>query len=126
MVGYHADIEKITLRNEYFREVLFTGPHSQLVVMAIKPGDEIGTEIHHGNDQFFRIEAGKGKAVLAGKEFPLEDGMVVVVPAGVQHNIINTSANEMLKLYTIYSPPQHPDGTVHKTKAEADAHEHHH
>ena len=126
MNGYHADIEKITLRNEYFREVLFTGPHSQLVVMAIKPGDEIGTEIHNGNDQFFRIEAGKGKAVLAGKEFQLEDGMVVVVPAGVQHNIINTSANEMLKLYTIYSPPQHPDGTVHKTKAEADAHEHHH
>ena len=126
MNGYHADIEKITLRNEYFREVLFTGPHSQLVVMAIKPGDEIGTEIHNGNDQFFRIEAGKGKAVLAGKEFQLEDGMVVVVPAGVQHNIINTSANEMLKLYTIYSPPQHLDGTVHKTKAEADAHEHHH
>ena len=126
MAGYHADIEKITLRNEYFREVLFTGPHSQLVVMAIKPGDEIGAETHDSNDQFFRIEAGKGKAVLAGKEYPLEDGMVVVVPAGVQHNIINTSANEMLKLYTIYSPPQHPDGTVHKTKAEADAHEHHH
>lgn len=126
MHGYHADIEKITLRNEYFREVLFTGPHSQLVVMAIKPGDEIGKESHNDNDQFFRIEAGKGKAVLAGKEFPLEDGMVVVVPAGVQHNIINTSANEMLKLYTIYSPPQHPDGTVHKTKAEADAHERHH
>lgn len=126
MHGYHADIEKITLRNEYFREVLFTGPHSQLVVMAIKPGDEIGKESHNGNDQFFRIEAGKGKAVLAGKEYPLEDGMVVVVPAGVQHNIINTSANEMLKLYTIYSPPQHPEGTVHKTKADADAHEHHH
>ena len=126
MHGYHADIEKITLRNEYFREVLFTGPHSQLVVMAIKPGDEIGKESHNDNDQFFRIEAGKGKAVLAGKEFPLEDGMVVVVPAGVQHNIINTSTNEMLKLYTIYSPPQHPDGTVHKTKAEADAHERHH
>ena len=126
MAGYHGDIEKITLRNEYFREVLFTGPHSQLVVMAIKPGDEIGQETHNGNDQFFRIEAGKGKAVLAGKEFPLEDGMVVVVPAGVQHNIINTSANEMLKLYTIYSPPQHPEGTVHKTKTEADAHEHHH
>ena len=126
MHGYHADIEKITLRNEYFREVLFTGPHSQLVIMAIKPGDEIGKESHNDNDQFFRIEAGKGKAVLAGKEFPLEDGMVVVVPAGVQHNIINTSTNEMLKLYTIYSPPQHPDGTVHKTKAEADAHEHHH
>jgi mannose-6-phosphate isomerase-like protein (cupin superfamily) len=126
MAGYHADIEKITLRNEYFREVLFTGPYSQLVVMAIKPGDEIGAETHDSNDQFFRIEAGKGKAVLAGKEYPLEDGMVVVVPAGVQHNIINTSANEMLKLYTIYSPAQHPDGTVHKTKAEADAHEHHH
>lgn len=126
MHGYHADIEKITLRNEYFREVLFTGPHSQLVVMAIKPGDEIGKESHNDNDQFFRIEAGKGKAVLAGKEYPLEDGMVVVVPAGVQHNIINTSTNEMLKLYTIYSPPQHPDGTVHKTKAEADAHERHH
>jgi len=126
MAGYHADIEKKTLKNEYFRHVLFTGPHSQLVVMALKAGEEIGVETHNGNDQFFRIEAGTGKAVLAGKEYPLENGMVVVVPAGTEHNIINTSKTESLKLYTIYSPAQHPDGTIHKTKAEADESEHHH
>ncbi|HEY4692762.1 MAG TPA: cupin domain-containing protein [Bellilinea sp.] len=126
MKGYHADIEKETLENEYFRKVLHTGPHSQLVVMTLKPGEEIGVETHSTNDQFFRIEAGTGKAVMAGEDFPLKDGMVVVVPAGTEHNIINTSKTESLKLYTIYSPAQHPDGTIHKTKAEADAHEHHH
>jgi len=126
MTGYHADIEKLTLKNEYFRHVLFTGPHSQLVVMALRPGEEIGLETHNGNDQFFRIEAGMGKAVLAGKEYKLDSGSVVVVPAGTEHNIVNTSTTEWLKLYTIYSPAQHPDGTIHKTKAEANAAEHHH
>lgn len=126
MAGYHADIEKLTLGNDYFRHVLYTGPHSQLVVMALRPGEEIGLETHNGNDQFFRIEAGKGKAVLAGKEYVLDSGSVVVVPAGTEHNIVNTSKTEWLKLYTIYSPAQHPDGTIHKTKAEAAAHEHHH
>ena len=126
MKGYHADIEKETLENEYFRKVLHTGHHSQLVVMTLKPGEEIGVETHSTNDQFFRIEAGTGKAVMAWEDYLLKDGMVVVVPAGTEHNIINTSKTESLKLYTIYSPAQHPDGTVHKTKAEADAHEHHH
>jgi mannose-6-phosphate isomerase-like protein (cupin superfamily) len=126
MTGYHADIEKKTLENEYFRKVLFTGPHSQLVLMTLKPEEEIGMETHAANDQFFRIEAGKGKAVMAGKEYPLNDGMSLVVPAGTKHNIINTSKTESLKLYTIYSPAHHPDGTVHKTKAEAEADEHKH
>jgi len=126
MTGFHTNIEKKTLENEYFRQVLYTAPYSQLVVMALKAGEEIGVETHFTNDQFFRIEAGTGKAVLAGVEYPLDSGSVVVVPAGTEHNIINTSLTESLKLYTIYSPAQHPDGTIHKTKAEADEHEHHH
>src|SRR3972149_7885383 len=124
MKGFHTDIEKDTVENEFFRKVLFTGPRSQLVVMALKPGEDIGVETHDANDQFIRIEAGKGKAVMAGKEYPLKDGISVVVPAGTEHNIINTSKTETLNLYTVYSPAQHPDGTIHKTKAEADAHEH--
>jgi mannose-6-phosphate isomerase-like protein (cupin superfamily) len=94
--------------------------------MALQPGEEIGMEVHHDIDQFLRIEAGTGKAVLDGKEYSLEDGSAVVVPAGVEHNFINTSKDQPLKLYTIYTPPEHPDGTVHATKAEADAAEHHH
>ncbi|HWR66504.1 MAG TPA: cupin domain-containing protein [Bellilinea sp.] len=123
MKGFHTDIEKDTVENEYFRKVLFTGPNSQLVVMALKPGEDIGMETHDKNDQFIRIEAGKGKAVMAGKEYPLKDGISVVVPAGTEHNIINTSKTESLKLYTVYSPAHHPDGTIHKTKAEAEAEE---
>lgn len=128
MAGYHTDIEKKSLENEYFREVLFTGPLSQLVVMALKPGENIGLETHSGTDQFFRVEAGEGKAVLDGEEYKLQVGSAIVIPAGTEHNVINTSSTEALKLYTIYSPPQHPDGTIHKTKAEAEAydHEHHH
>ena len=128
MAGYHTDIEKKSLENEYFREVLFTGPHSQLVVMALKPGEDIGRETHPDTDQFIRVEAGQGKAVLDGQEYRLEDGSAVVIPAGTEHNIINTSGTEALKLYTIYTPPEHPDGTIHKTKAEAEAYEreHHH
>lgn len=125
MSGYHTDIERKTVENEYFREVLFTGPHSQLVVMALNPGEEIGQETHPGTDQFIRVESGTGKAILDGQEYALADGSAIVVPAGVEHNVINTSSTESLKLYTVYTPPEHPDGTVHKTKAEADAHEHH-
>jgi len=128
MAGYHTDIEKKSLDNSYFREVLFTGPNSQLVVMALKPGEDIGMETHDDTDQFIRVEAGTGKAVLDGKEFTLQDGSAVVIPAGAEHNIINTSSTEPLKLYTIYTPPEHPDGTIHKTKAEAEEYErdHHH
>lgn len=126
MAGYHTDIEKKSLENEFFREVLFTGPNSQLVVMALKPGEEIGVETHGDVDQFIRVESGQGKAVLDGDEFMLEDGSAVVIPAGTEHNVLNTSSTETLKLYTIYTPPEHPDGTIHKTKAEAEAYEHEH
>jgi mannose-6-phosphate isomerase-like protein (cupin superfamily) len=128
MSGYHTDIEKKSLENDFFREVLFTGPHSQLVVMSLKPGEDIGQETHAGTDQFIRVEAGTGKAVLDGQEYELADGSALVIPAGTKHNVINTSSTEPLKLYTLYTPPEHPDGTVHKTKAEADAYEreHHH
>jgi mannose-6-phosphate isomerase-like protein (cupin superfamily) len=123
MEGYVANIEKKSLENKYFREVLFTGPHSQLVVMSIAPGEDIGMETHNNVDQFIRIEAGIGRAVLNGKEYNLEDGSTVVVPAGTEHNIINSSKSEPLKLYTIYSPPNHPHGTINKDKAEALAYE---
>lgn len=128
MAGYVDNIEKKSLENKYFREVLFTGPHSQLVVMSIAPGDDIGMETHKDVDQFFRVEAGIGRAILNGKEHDLEDGSAVVIPAGMEHNIINRSKSEPLKVYTIYSPPNHPDGTIHKDKAEALANEkeHHH
>ena len=126
MSGYFTDIEKKTLENNYFREVLFTGPFSQLVVMALQAGEEIGTETHYDVDQFIRVEAGHGKAILDGEEIELADGTAVVIPAGTEHNVVNISTTEALKLYTIYTPAEHPDGTVHKTKAEADAAEHHH
>jgi mannose-6-phosphate isomerase-like protein (cupin superfamily) len=126
--GYVINIEEKSLDNDLFREVLFTAPHVQLVVMAIAPGEDIGLETHDDVDQFIRVEAGRGKALLNGKEHDLEDGTAVVIPAGTEHNIINTSQDEPLKLYTLYSPPEHPDGTVHKDKAEALAYEkeHHH
>jgi mannose-6-phosphate isomerase-like protein (cupin superfamily) len=128
MSGYLINIEKKSLENKYFREVLFTAPHSQLVVMSIGPGEEIGLETHDDRDQFIRVEAGTGKAVLNGEENDLADGSAVVIPAGTEHNIINSSQVDALKLYTIYSPPEHPDGTIHKNKAEAEAYEkeHHH
>lgn len=121
MAGYHVDIEKKTEKNDYFREVLFTGPHSQLVVMSLNVGEDIGLETHADTDQFIRIEEGKGKAILDGEEFELEDGSAIVIPAGTQHNVINTSSKEAMKLYTVYTPPEHADGTIHKTKAEAEA-----
>ena len=121
MTGYAGSIEKATLNNNYFRHVLFTAKHSQLVVMCLLPGEDIGNEVHHDTDQFFRIEAGDAKFVLNDKEEHLtSDGDAVIVPAGTYHNVINASSTKKLKLYTIYSPPQHPDGTIHKTKAEAE------
>lgn len=118
MTGYVGNIEEKTLANSFFREVLFTAPHSQLVVMCLQPGEDIGSEVHQNVDQFFRFESGEGKVVLNGEESIVKDGFAVIVPAGTEHNVINTSASE-LKLYTIYSPAQHPDKTIHKTKAEA-------
>jgi mannose-6-phosphate isomerase-like protein (cupin superfamily) len=125
MTGYVGPIEKTTLNNRYFRQVLFTGKHSQLVVMCLQPNEEIGNEVHSNVDQFFRIEEGDAKFVFNGKEeYLVHDGDAVVVPAGTYHNVINVSSTALLKLYTIYSPSEHPDGTMHKTKAEAEAAEH--
>lgn len=125
MTGYVGKIEDLTLQNSFFRHVLFTAPHSQLVLMSLKPGEEIGMEVHPNVDQFFRFEKGQGKVVLNGEESAVSDGFAVVVPAGTEHNVINTSQADELKLYTIYSPPNHPDGTIHKTKEEAQAAEKH-
>ena len=126
MSGYVTDIEQKALENRCFREVLFTGPHVQLVVMSLEPGEDIGLETHDDVDQFIRIEAGLGTAILDGVEHPLVDGSAVVIPAGTRHNIVNSSRVEPLKLYTLYSPPEHPPGTVHKTQAEAVEYEKHH
>ena len=121
MTGYVGPIESQTLKNSYFRQVLFTGEHCQLVVMCLKGGEEIGNEVHAGTDQFFRIEEGEAKFVFNGtEEHVVHDGEAVVVPAGTYHNVINTSKTKALKLYTVYSPPNHPAGTIHKTKAEAE------
>jgi mannose-6-phosphate isomerase-like protein (cupin superfamily) len=122
MIEYVGSIEKQTLRNTYFRQVLFTGKHTQLVLMCLGPGEEIGDEVHSNVDQFFRIEEGEAKFVFnEEQERQTGAGDAVVVPAGTYHNVINTSKTVPLKLYTLYSPPNHPDGTVHKTKAEAEA-----
>jgi mannose-6-phosphate isomerase-like protein (cupin superfamily) len=121
MKGYNANIEKDTLENTNFRKVLYTGKNCQLVLMSLKPLEEIGMEVHEENDQFFRFESGAGKAVIDGNEYVLADGSVIIVPAGAEHNIINTSETEDLKLYTIYSPPHHKDGVVRATKTLAEA-----
>ena len=126
MAGYVTDIEQKALENRCFREVLFTGPHVQLVVMSLEPCEDIGLETHEQVDQFIRVEAGVGTAVLDGVEHPLVDGSALVIPAGTRHNVVNTSRVEPLKLYTLYSPPGHPAGTIHKTKAEAVEYEKHH
>jgi len=116
MKGFITNIEQDTNNNEFFRKVIFTAKNSQLVLMTLKPQEEIGEEVHETVDQFFRFEKGTGKAVLNGEEFQVRDGFAVVVPSGTKHNIINTSSTEPLKLYTIYSPPNHPEGTIHKIK----------
>lgn len=125
MNGYILNLEQTTLENENFRQVLYTAQHSQLVVMSLKPGEEIGEEVHH-LDQFIRCEAGTGKAVLNGVSHDISDGFAIVVPAGALHNIINTSSDEPLKLYTVYSPANHRDGVIHVTKAEAESDEDEH
>lgn len=121
MKGYNANIEKLTLENDNFRQVLYTGKHCQLVAMSLLPNEEIGMEIHKENDQFFRFEQGAGKVLIDGNEYEVGDGDVIIVPAGAEHNVINTSTSESLKLYTIYSPAHHRDGVVHATKSEAEA-----
>jgi mannose-6-phosphate isomerase-like protein (cupin superfamily) len=126
MTGFIANIEEKSLQNDYFREVLFTGQHSQLVIMSLNPSEEIGMEVHEIVDQFIRVEKGEGKAILNGEVAIISDGFAIVIPAGTQHNVINTSSTEKLKLYTIYSPAHHKDKTIHKTKqiAEADKEDH--
>jgi len=125
MKGYIENIEKLTLENNHFRKVLYTAKNSQLVLMSLKPGEEIGEEIHE-LDQFIRCEKGEGKAVLDGVEHAISDGFAIVVPAGASHNIINTGAGESLKLYTLYSPPNHRDGVIHESKEEAERDEEEH
>lgn len=119
MTGFKTALEKDTEENGYFRKVIFTAPHSQLVLMSLKPMEEIGAETHPENDQFLRFEKGTGKVVISGQEFIVAAGDAVIIPAGEEHNVTNTSEADELKLYTIYSPAHHPDGTVHKTKEEA-------
>ncbi|OIO51277.1 cupin domain-containing protein [Candidatus Uhrbacteria bacterium CG_4_10_14_0_8_um_filter_58_22] len=118
MKGFSVDLEKRTLENEFFRQVLFTTERSQLVLMALQPSENIGLEVHEDRDQFIRVEAGQGRAIIGGEEFVLEDGSAVVIPAGSEHDIIN-GPEGVMKLYTLYTPPEHQDGTVHKTKEEA-------
>jgi mannose-6-phosphate isomerase-like protein (cupin superfamily) len=123
MKGYYGKIEDLTQDNTNFRKVLYTGQNSQLVLMCLKPNEEIGSEVHPENDQFFRFEAGHGKVIIDGNEYEVADGDAAIVPCGAEHNVINTSDSEELKLYTIYSPPHHKDGIVRATKEEAEANE---
>ncbi|MFA5936867.1 MAG: cupin domain-containing protein [Candidatus Paceibacterota bacterium] len=120
MKGFNINIEKETLENKNFRKVLYTGKHSQLVLMSLKPHEEIGMEVHKDNDQFFRFEKGEGRCAIDGNLYEISDGSVIVVPAGAEHNIINVSDSQDLKLYTIYSPAHHKDGVVRATKEEAE------
>ena len=118
--GFCSNIEKDTLDNENFRKVVYTSKHCQLVLMTLKASEEIGMEVHPDNDQFFRFEKGQGKCIIDGNVYELGDGSVIIVPAGAEHNVINTSTTEDLKLYTIYSPAHHQDGIVRATKEEAE------
>ena len=118
MAGYVTNIENDTLENQDYRRVLYTGRNMQLVLMTLQPGEEIGLETHEEHDQFIRVEAGTGTAILNGEKHDLSDGVAVVIPAGVEHNVINSSKKEPLRLYTLYGPPEHADGTVHHTKRD--------
>jgi mannose-6-phosphate isomerase-like protein (cupin superfamily) len=124
MLGWVGNVERATLENETFRTVLFTGEHVQLTVMRLLPGEDIGREVHPHTDQFLRIEEGTGRVEFGGKAdvveetYDVENDWAIIVPAGVWHNVVNTGAGD-LKLYSLYAPPEHPDGTVHRTKAEA-------
>lgn len=124
MNGFVKDIEELTEANKDFRRVLYTGKHLQLVLMALKPGEEIGEEVHADTDQFFRIENGEGEIVIDGKRTPIKSDDAMLVPAGARHNVINTGEKPLL-LYTLYGPPEHKDGIVRATKAEAEASEEH-
>lgn len=121
MKGFHSNIEKDTLENNNFRKVAYTAKHLQLVLMSLKPNEEIGMEVHYDNDQFLRFEKGEGKCIIDGNEYIVSDGFAIVVPSGAKHNVINTSSVEDLKLYTIYGPPHHKDQITEETKAEAEA-----
>lgn len=121
MKGFKSAIEDDAIENTNFRKVLYTSKHSQLVLMSLLPGEEIGLETHENNDQFFRVEKGNGKCTIDGNEYSIADGDAILVPSGARHNVINSSATESLKLYTIYSPPHHKDGIVRQTKLEAAA-----
>lgn len=124
MKGFVDDIEKLTVENGLFRRVLYTGKNLQLVLMTLQPGEDIGEEVHDDRDQFFRVESGRGEVLIDGKTTAVEDDFAIVVPAGARHNVRNTGS-EPLKLYTVYGPPEHKDGTVHRTRAEAHAQEEH-
>ena len=117
MKGFVDDIEKLTVENDNFRKVIYTGKHMQLVLMTLQPGEEIGAEVHDGHDQFFRIEEGSGQVIIDGNKYEVEDDDAVIVPAGARHNVINTG-EEPLRLYTIYGPPEHRDGVIHATKSD--------
>lgn len=121
MKGFNANIEQETLDNENYRKVLYTGKYCQLVLMSLKPNEEIGMEVHKENDQFFRFEQGEGRVIIDGNEYAVENGSAIIVPAGAEHNVINVSDSEDLKLYTIYSPAHHQDGVVRMTKEDAEA-----
>jgi len=123
MKGFSGNIKKAVLDNTHFRKVLYTGNFCQLVLMSLQPNEEIGLETHPENDQFFRFERGEGTCVIDGNEYRVGDGTAIIVPAGARHNVINTSSSDMLKMYTIYSPPHHKDGIERKTKQEAEANE---
>lgn len=120
MKGFHLNIESATVSNQSFRKVLYTSKHSQLVLMSLKPGEDIGLEVHKNNDQFFRFESGTGKCIIDGTEYALKNGDCIVVPSGAEHNIINSSPTELLTMYTIYSPAHHKDGIERITKADAE------
>ena len=124
MKGFVEDIEELTEDNNDFRRVLYTGKHLQLVLMALQPGEEIGEEVHEDHDQFFRVEKGKGEVWIDGERTKIKSDDAIIVPAGAKHNVINTG-DKSLKLYTLYGPPDHKDGVVHKTKADAEASEEH-
>jgi len=124
MKGFVENIEQLTTGNMHFRRVVYTGKHLQLVLMTLKPGEEIGAEVHEGHDQFFRVESGTGEVIIDGDRRPIADDDAIIVPAGARHNVVNTGS-EPLQLYTLYAPPEHRDGVVHPTKAEADASDEH-
>lgn len=124
MKGFVDDIEALTIASDDFRRVVYTGKYLQLVLMSLKPGEEIGSEVHADHDQFFRIESGRGEVVIDGKHHPVEDDDAVIVPAGARHNVVNTG-DEPLKLYTLYGPPEHREGVVHATRPEAESDDEH-